>query len=75
MSPSNNPDSISEIFYTDPTYQIRWKHFLQNIEKDEKDIELSKVVTEIKEFLQPIISASLSEEIFDKTWSYTKKWS
>lgn len=68
------PDSISEIFYTDPIHQRRWKQFLKKIENQEKDIELSKVIAEIKEFLQPIVTASMNKQIFRKTWSSEKKW-
>lgn len=68
------PDSLSEIFYADPVHQMRWKQFLQNIENEEKNIELSKVISEIKEFLQPIVLASMNKQIFSKTWSYAKKW-
>jgi Nucleotidyl transferase AbiEii toxin, Type IV TA system len=69
------PDSINEIFYIDPTHQMRWKQFLKNIENDEKNIELSTVINEIKEFLYPIVIASMNKKIFDKAWNYKKKWS
>lgn len=69
------PDSINEIFYIDPTHQMRWKQFLKNIENDEKNIELSTVINEIKEFLYPIVIASMNKKIFDKAWHYKKKWS
>src|SRR5205814_499441 len=62
------PDSISKIFYADPVHQMRWKQFLQNIENEEMDIELSKVINEIKEFLQPIVLALINKQIFSKTW-------
>jgi predicted nucleotidyltransferase component of viral defense system len=68
------PDSMSEIFYANPVHQMRWKQFLQNIENEEKDIELSIVIGEIKEFLQPIVLTSMNKQIFSKTWSYAKKW-
>lgn len=68
------PDSISEVFYTDPAHQVRWKQFLQNIESVEKNIELPTVIGEIKEFLEPIVTASLEEKTFNKTWNYQEKW-
>lgn len=68
------PDSINEVFYADLIHQTRWKQFLKNIENEEKNIELSKVINEIKEFLQPIVIASTNKQIFNKTWSYEKKW-
>lgn len=68
------PDSISELFYTDTVHQIRWKQFLQNIENEEKNIELSKVISEIKEFLQPIVAALVDNQTFYKTWTFKKKW-
>lgn len=68
------PDSISEIFYTNLVHQTRWKQFLQNIENEKKNIELSKVINEIKEFLHPIVEASIQKQTFDKTWNYKKKW-
>jgi predicted nucleotidyltransferase component of viral defense system len=68
------PDSINEIFYTDPTHRTRWKQFLKNIESEEKNIELPKVINEIKEFLEPIVIASMNKQIFKKTWNYEKKW-
>ena len=54
-------------------HQMRWKQFLQNIENEEKNIELSKVINEIKEFLQPIVIASMNKQIFSKTWSYAEE--
>jgi predicted nucleotidyltransferase component of viral defense system len=68
------PDSINEVFYADLIHQTRWKQFLKNIENEEKNIELSKVINEIKEFLQPIVIASMNKQIFSKTWSYEQKW-
>ncbi|KAF3362147.1 Uncharacterized protein PHSC3_001459 [Chlamydiales bacterium STE3] len=68
------PDSINEVFYTDQIHQTRWKQFLKNIESEEKNIELPKVINEIKEFLEPIVIASMNKQIFRKTWNYEKKW-
>ena len=69
------PDSINEVFYTDLIHQTRWKQFLKNTENEEKNIELPKVIHEIKEFLEPIVMASIKNRIFSKIWNYEKKWS
>jgi hypothetical protein len=53
---------------------MRWNQFLHNIENEEKYIELSKVISEIKDFLQPLVFASMNRQIFSKTWSYAGKW-
>lgn len=68
------PDSMSEMFYADSVHQMRWKQFLQNIENEEKNIELSKVICGIKEFLKPIVVTLINSKTFDKTWSYVRKW-
>jgi hypothetical protein len=62
------------MFYADSVHQMRWKQFLQNIENEEKNIELSKVISEIKEFLEPIVITLINSKTFDKTWSYVRKW-
>lgn len=75
QTPLNSlPDSMNEVFYADLIHQTRWKQLLKNIENEEENIELSKVINEIKEFLQPIVMASMNKQIFNKTWSYEKKW-
>lgn len=68
------PDSINEVFYADLIHQTRWKQFLRNIENEGKNIEFPKVINDIKEFLQPIVIASINKQIFNKTWSHEKKW-
>lgn len=68
------PDSINEIFYTDLIHQTRWTQFLKNIQNEEKNIELPKIINELKEFLEPIVTASINNQIFSKTWNYEKKW-
>jgi hypothetical protein len=68
------PDSITEIFYNDLIHQTRWKQFLKNIQNEEKNIELPKVIHEIKEVLEPIAKASINNQVFSKTWNYEKKW-
>lgn len=68
------PDSINEIFYTDLIHQTRWTQFLKNIQNEEKNIELPKIINEIKEFLEPIVTASVNNQVFSKTWNYEKKW-
>lgn len=68
------PDSISEIFYTDLIHQTRWKQFLKNIQMEEKNIELPKVINEIREFLEPIVTASINNQVFSKAWKYENKW-
>ena len=44
------------------------------LENEARNIELPKVINEIKEFLEPIVIASMNKQIFSKTWNYEKKW-
>ena len=67
------PDSISNVFHDDPIHQNRWKQFLKKIEQEKEVVELSEVISDIKEFLQPIVEASANSQAFRQMLSYSKK--
>jgi len=68
------PDSISDLFYADPIHQMRWKQFLENIDNENKSIDFAKVINDIKDFLEPIVVASIHNRTFNKKWTYVQKW-
>ena len=67
------PDSLSKEFYSDPAHIKRWQKFLQQMEF-ENAIELTMVISDIKDFLQPIVDATFRKQLFNLSWSYEKKW-
>ena len=67
------PDSFRPIFYNNPVHQARWQKLLQSIEHD-FSISLSEAISEINEFLQPLLEASQTNRPFKKTWIYSLKW-
>ncbi len=67
------PDSFNPVFYNNPVHQSRWLKLLQSIEND-FSIPLSQAISEINEFLQPLLKASQVNRRFKKTWTYSQKW-
>ena len=55
----------------DADMQKRWKYFLKNIKDD--SLELSVVISEIQNFLEPVFDAIVSEEEWQKMWHPTKE--
>ena len=67
------PDSFNPVFYNNLIHQVRWQKLLQTIEHDFY-IPLSEAISEINEFLQPLLKASLANRPFKKNWIYSLKW-
>ena len=56
----------------DADMQKRWKYFLKNIKDD--PLELSVVISEIRNFLEPVFDAIVNEKELQERWSFIMKW-
>lgn len=69
-----NRDSFKRIVLLaeDEDMQKRWKYFLKNIRDDTLDFFV--VINEIQTFLEPVFDAIVSEDEWQKRWSFIMKW-
>ena len=73
--PSDVPIALSETFAEDPGKATQWQAFLRRTGLEEKETELSQVITELRLFLVPPILAASKGETLTKSWVDGGPWS
>ena len=73
--PKDIPSSLTEMFADDKGKRTQWKAFLKRNRLAESETELSKVVSDLRDFIMPVFSSIVERVSFPHTWDPGGPWS
>jgi len=73
--PDDKPIALSDEFATDEQKIRQWRAFLARGKLEEPDMELSRVIDELRAFLLPVLGAVENPGGFDRKWKAGGSWS
>lgn len=68
------PMALTAEFSEDPSKQTQWQAFIRRNQLSPADLSLPAVVTEIREFLQPLLDARAQGDAFEFRWEPGGPW-
>jgi len=72
--PKTVPTGLSEEFATDEQKNKQWRAFLERNQLPERDLSLSHVLDDLRNFLMPMLKAAANGEAFHHTWPSGGPW-
>lgn len=72
--PKAVPTGLGEEFATDKNKMAQWKAFLARSQLAGTEIELLKVINELRAFLVPVLDATAKDSDFDHSWANGGPW-
>ena len=72
--PNTVPTGLGEEFATDKNKVAQWKAFLARSQLEGAEIELSRLINELRTFLLPVLDAAANARDFDRTWVNGGPW-
>ncbi len=68
------PIGLTDAFYADPARVTHWRAFIRRSRFVEESGELERLVTEIRQFALPVLSAAADEKPFEARWQPGGPW-
>jgi predicted nucleotidyltransferase component of viral defense system len=68
------PIGLTDAFYADPTRMIQWRAFVRRSRFIEQSGDLERLVSEVRAFAFPFLSAAASETSFNARWQAGGPW-
>ncbi len=72
--PTTTPAALSDEFAKDEDKRKQWTAFLTRSGLDNPDVELSKVIAELRSFLEPPLKAAAGGTVFPTSWLNSGTW-
>ncbi|NIM12132.1 MAG: nucleotidyl transferase AbiEii/AbiGii toxin family protein [Candidatus Aminicenantes bacterium] len=72
--PTDIPFALTDSFFEDSVKKIQWKAFVRKKKINMDNVELSDIVSAIKEFLMPPLTALQQGRAFNMTWKPFGPW-
>jgi hypothetical protein len=68
------PIGLTEAFYADPARAVQWRAFVRRSRFTGEPEDLEKLVTEVRRFAFPLLTAAANEKPFKAHWPADGPW-